>query len=143
LTRSADAVFAPPNWANVVAGRAVGIRFAALSPSFWEAHPVAEDSELLLIGGRSGVGKSTVAFEISAQLAELRVTHAVIEGDLLDLCFPPRESHRLLERNLAALWGNYLKLGYRRLVYTNTVSVLFADRIASAMGGTVRVVAVL
>jgi 2-phosphoglycerate kinase len=44
--------------------------------------PVA--AELLVIGGRSGVGKSSVAFEVSAQLALLEISHAVIEGDFLD-----------------------------------------------------------
>jgi 2-phosphoglycerate kinase len=45
-------------------------------------------SEVLFVGGRSGVGKSSVAFELHAQLAALKVKHCVIEGDSLDLAFP-------------------------------------------------------
>lgn len=105
---------------------------------------MVEPSELLVLGGRSGVGKSTVAFEVSAQLAALRIAHAVVEGDLLDLAYPPPPTDdRLAERNLAAMWANYRAGGYHRLVYTNTVSVLYVDRIVSAMGGPVRVTSVL
>jgi hypothetical protein len=49
----------------------------------------------------------------------------------------------MTEANLAALWRNYAALGYRRLVYSNTVSVLEPDLIARAMGGTPRITAVL
>lgn len=45
--------------------------------------------EVLLIGGRSGVGKSAVAGEVSAQLAAWAISHVLIEGDLLDLAYPP------------------------------------------------------
>jgi hypothetical protein len=100
-------------------------------------------SEILLIGGRSGVGKSTVAFEIVAQLTEARVPHAAIEGDNLDLAWPPPWEHGLAERNLAAMWGNYRALGYRRLVYTNVVSVCSADSLCAAMGDDPRRIGVL
>jgi adenylate kinase family enzyme len=36
--------------------------------------------EALLIGGRSGVGKTTVGWEISAQLQVLRIAHCLIEA---------------------------------------------------------------
>ncbi len=83
-------------------------------------------SHLLLIGGRSGVGKSTVAAEIHRQLAERGVHHAWIEGDNLDMAFPVpwKEGHKLAEANLAAMWSNYRALGYIRLIYVNTASVL-------------------
>lgn len=103
--------------------------------------------EALLIGGRSGVGKTTVGWEISAQLQGLRVAHCLIEGDNLDQAFPaPADDPartRMTEANLAAIWRNYAALGYRRLIYTNTVSVLEPDLIARAMGGTPRITAVL
>ncbi|MFI6967279.1 hypothetical protein [Streptomyces sp. NPDC050255] len=97
--------------------------------------------EALLIGGRAGVGKTTVGWEISAQLQALRIAHCLIEGDNLDQAFPART--KMTEANLAALWRNYAALGYRRLIYTNTVSVLEPDLIARAMGGTPRITAVL
>jgi ABC-type glutathione transport system ATPase component len=96
----------------------------------------------LFIGGRSGVGKTTVAAEISRQLADADVHHALIEGDNLDQAHPQpwRSGIPLAERNLAAIWRNYRQLGYRRLIYTNTVSVLEIDKLSDALGG--RVVAV-
>jgi len=100
-------------------------------------------SRLLVIGGRSGVGKSSVAFALHDLLAADRVRHAVIEGDALDLAWPEPWEHRLAERNLAAMWSNYRALAYHRLVYTNTVSVLHADALAAAMGDGPIVTAVL
>lgn len=48
----------------------------------------------LLIGGRSGVGESTVAIAIHELLATRSVRHAMIEGDNLDLAFPtPWQEH--------------------------------------------------
>jgi hypothetical protein len=43
------------------------------------------------------------------------------------------------------VWGNYAELGYRRLVYTNTVSVLTesAGLFERSMGADVRIVRVL
>lgn len=100
-------------------------------------------SEVLFIGGRSGVGKSSVAFEISTQLAAAGVEHAVIEGDNLDMAYPPPWEHGLAEKNLALMWRNYLDLGHRRLIYTNTNSVCSVDKLVAAIGGRPRVVAVL
>lgn len=91
-------------------------------------------SHVLFIGGPSGVGKSTVAFALHDLLTGHDVQHAVIEGDALDLAHPAPWKHHLAERNLAAIWGNYRDLGYRRLIYTNTVSVLDVDALATAMG---------
>lgn len=100
-------------------------------------------SEVLFIGGRSGVGKSSVAFELHAQLSAQGVKHCVIEGDSLDLAFPHPWEYRLAERNLAAIWANYRELGYRRMIYTNTVSVRFTQELATAMGDDPRIKAVL
>jgi DNA polymerase III delta prime subunit len=102
-------------------------------------------SEVLFIGGRSGVGKSSVAFEVSRQLVEADVQHALIEGDNLDQAHPQpwRAGIPLAERNLAAMWHNYRELGYSRLIYTNTVSVLEIDSLTEAMGGEVQAVGVL
>lgn len=94
--------------------------------------------EVLLIGGPAGVGKSSVAWEISAQLEARDVAHCMVEGDTLDQVHPapPGDPHRthITERNLAAIWANYAALGQRRLVYCNTVSILEAPMIIRAMG---------
>lgn len=97
----------------------------------------ASDLAVLLIGGRSGVGKTTVAEEVSVLLRAADVAHCVIEGDVLDQVHPapPGDPHRtgITRRNLAALWANYAALGHRRLIYTNTVSILEPDMIVSAL----------
>lgn len=104
---------------------------------------MSDRSEVLFLGGRSGAGKSSVAAELHAQLADADVRHCVIEGDNLDLAHPPPWQHRLAERNLAAMWANYRALGYRRLIYTNTVSVRQVDALTAAMGDAPHVIAVL
>lgn len=72
---------------------------------------MAEQTEVLLIGGRSGVGKSAVGQEVAVLLREADVAHAVIEGDLLDQVHPaPPDDPRRTEitrTNLAALWATY------------------------------------
>jgi Na+-driven multidrug efflux pump len=84
-------------------------------------------AEVLLIGGRAGVGKTTVGWEVSALLRVAAVSHAVIDGDFMGQVHPAPEGdpHRaeITESNLTAVWANYARRGYRRLIYTNTVSV--------------------
>lgn len=105
--------------------------------------------EVLLIGGRSGVGKSTVAWEVSALLRAAAVPHALVEGDLMGEVHPapPDDPYRsrITEANLTAVWANYARLGCRRLIYTNTVSVLprEAGMFTRAMGQDLRIVRVL
>nr|WP_210768297.1 ATPase [Cellulomonas humilata] len=98
---------------------------------------------MVVIGGRSGVGKSSVAHALHALLRDAGVQHAVVEGDALDLAWPAPWEHRLSMRNLTAIWANYRELGYRRLIYSNTVSVLEADELAGAMGDSPRITGVL
>lgn len=108
-----------------------------------------DNAEALVIGGRAGVGKSTVGWEVSARLRAAGVAHAVIEGDFMGQVHPaPAEDpHRtgIVERNLTAVWGNYAELGYRRLIYTNTLSVMpgMGDVFRHAMGEDARLVRVL
>ncbi|GHG62188.1 hypothetical protein [Streptomyces griseocarneus] len=104
--------------------------------------------ELLLIGGGAGVGKTTVAWEVSAALRERGTAHCLIEGDYMDQIHPAPAGDpwrtAITERNIAAVWSNYAALGQHRLIYTNTVSVLEGPMISRAMGGgEVRVTCVL
>jgi predicted kinase len=108
-----------------------------------------DHAEVLLIGGRAGVGKSTVGWEVSARLRAVAVAHAIIEGDFMGQVHPapegdPRRS-KIVERNLTAVWANFAQLGYRRLINTNTVSVLpgTTSMFERAMGAGVRIVRVL
>jgi hypothetical protein len=106
-------------------------------------------AEVLLIGGRAGVGKTTVGWEVSALLRAAAVSHAVIDGDFMGQVHPAPEGDpdrsEVTESNLAAVWGNFARRGYRRLIYTNTLSVLpeAAGMFERAMGAGVRIVRVL
>ncbi|TXS52470.1 hypothetical protein EAO75_08040 [Streptomyces sp. uw30] len=108
-----------------------------------------DHAEALLIGGRAGVGKTTVGWEVSALLRAAQVAHAVIDGDFMGAVHPapPEDPRRadITARNLAAVWANYAELDYRRLVYTNTASVLdmAAPMFRRAMGDGVRLIRVL
>ncbi|MBH5334629.1 AAA family ATPase [Streptomyces pactum] len=108
-----------------------------------------ENAEVLLLGGRAGVGKTTVAWEVSALLRAAAVSHAVIDGDFMGQAHPAPEGDPdrsgITEANLTAVWANYARRGYRRLIYTNTYSVLpeTAGMFRRAMGDRVRIVRVL
>ena len=104
-------------------------------------------SKALFIGGRAGVGKSSVGYEIHARLSAARVQHCLIEGDNLDMAWPAPYEHgvRLAEQNLAAMWANYRARGYQRMICTNTASVLekVISELTAAMGDSPDVTAVL
>lgn len=101
---------------------------------------MSQRSEVLFLGGRSGVGKTTVGNEISTQLELAEIGHCLIEGDNLDMAYPvPSEQGlELAELNLAAMWANYKRAGYSRLVYVNTACVRPAvmDKLLDALGDT-------
>ncbi|GAA5193969.1 hypothetical protein GCM10023322_57180 [Rugosimonospora acidiphila] len=106
-------------------------------------------AEVLLIGGRAGVGKTTVGWEVSARLRAAAVAHAIVEGDFMGQVHPAPDGDpdrsKIAERNVTAVWVNYRLLGYRRLIYTNTLSVLpvTTGMFERAMGADVRIVRVL
>lgn len=101
--------------------------------------------DVVFIGGPSGAGKTSVGFEMHAQLSAGDVSHCVIDGDFLDMAHPVPWEHGLAEANLSAMWTNYRALGYNRLIYMNTVSVLptVMESLLEAMGQDVEAVAVL
>ena len=93
--------------------------------------------QILLLGGASGTGKTTVGWELSAILEQRGVAHCVIDGDTLGHIFPappgdPLRS-RIVERNLTSVWSGFAEMGQTRLIYTNTVSVLEEEMIRRAI----------
>lgn len=85
---------------------------------------MAEASETLCLGHRVGAGKTTVGYEIHAQLSEAQVPHCLIDGDNLDMACPPPQEHGLAERNLAATWATYRAQGSARAAATSSGSVI-------------------
>lgn len=104
-------------------------------------------TRVLLIGGRSGVGKTTAAAALHDLLATRDIPHALIEGDNLDLAHPAPHvafpDARLAQRNLTTVWRRYRELGFTRLIYTNTSAVVTAPELIGAIGGEVEATIVL
>lgn len=77
---------------------------------------------ILLITGPAGVGKTTVAFEVCAQLEAAGVAHAMIDLDETERLWPPPADdphrERLNEANLRAIWANFAAAGASRLIVT-------------------------
>jgi hypothetical protein len=96
-----------------------------------------EAVEVLLITGPAGIGKSTLCWEIGAQLAAAKVPHAIIETDELDRVFPRPTAEQLAALrpgtsdvsalNLGAMWKTYRALGHTRLVMSGVMLDLDAD----------------
>ncbi|MEU8825659.1 hypothetical protein [Streptomyces sp. NPDC048636] len=108
-----------------------------------------DQAEALLLGGRAGVGKTTVAWEVSALLRATSVRHAVIDGDFMGQVHPAPDGDpdrsAITESNPTVVWANFIRHGYHRLVYTNPLSVLphTAGMFERAMGSDVRLIRVL
>jgi Mrp family chromosome partitioning ATPase len=74
-------------------------------------------TDVLVISGPAGVGKSTTAFEVSHQLQAAGVDHVLIDTDELDRIYPvPDDLSDVTERNLAAMWRTFATRGARRLI---------------------------
>jgi adenylylsulfate kinase-like enzyme len=87
--------------------------------------PVVAQVPVLLITGPVGVGKTSVAFEVSERLDRAGVHHALVDVDSLRWCYPPPPEDpfrsRLALRNLAAVWPNFRAMGATRLVLVDVV----------------------
>ena len=95
---------------------------------------------VLLITGPVGVGKSSVASELSELLDQAGVAHALVDVDSLRWCYPrsPRDPFRvrLAMNNLAAIWPNYQDAGAERLVLVDVIeSRAELNQISAAVPG--------
>ncbi|MER5183990.1 AAA family ATPase [Streptomyces sp. NPDC002896] len=96
---------------------------------------------VLWLCGATGVGKSTVGFEVYQRVLRAGVTAAYIDLDQLGFCHPvPHDdpgNHRVKSRNVAAVWGTYRAAGAQCLIMTgpveNEVAVkAYADALPAA-----------
>ncbi|GAA3607473.1 hypothetical protein GCM10022419_110480 [Nonomuraea rosea] len=78
---------------------------------------------LLWLCGPSGVGKSSLGWEVSSRLGRAGVRTAFVDADQISLCVPLPESgtHHLRARNLAAMWPNFRLAGARCVVLSGFV----------------------
>jgi adenylylsulfate kinase-like enzyme len=80
---------------------------------------------VVVITGPVGVGKTTVAYEVSALLGRAAVAHALVDLDGLRSCYPAPAGDRfntaLGLRNLAVVWANFRAAGAGRLILVDVV----------------------
>lgn len=77
---------------------------------------------VLWLYGADTVGKSTVGWEIYAQLTGQGAAMAFVDTDYLSFCSPSTDgAARLVERNLRAMWPNFVAAGARSLVVAGVV----------------------
>lgn len=80
---------------------------------------------LVIISGRSGVGKSSTAFEVCHKLRQRKYPHVHIDADNLDAADPRPWNNKLMLANLRAIWTNYAALkGEHMLILSGTAMVM-------------------
>lgn len=90
--------------------------------------------QLIVISGRAGSGKTSVANEMSQVLKRQGISHAHIDGDNLDAMYPEEPAADILLPNLAAMWANYYHLrGVTKLILSGTSIVLEMERVKKAI----------
>jgi hypothetical protein len=94
--------------------------------------------KLLLISGPVGVGKTSVADEVSSLLDDANVSHTFVDLDGLSYTYPrddddPYGDDIALE-NLSAIWGNSRKRGVDYLIIARVIeSREYADKLAASV----------
>jgi adenylylsulfate kinase-like enzyme len=80
---------------------------------------------VLWLCGPPGVGKSTVGWEIFAQLTAAGIAAGYVDIDQLGMCYPERVSdpgrHRMKVQNLGAVVANYRAAGARCVIVSGVV----------------------
>src|SRR5690606_29039283 len=72
----------------------------------------------LIVTGTVGVGKTTVASEISDILSDREVPHAFVDIDAISTSWPPQGpfNQHMAMKHLASIWQNFRGAGAERLV---------------------------
>ena len=94
---------------------------------------------VLLVTGPVGVGKTSVASEVSELLDQAGVAHALVDADSLRWCYPRPASDpfrvKLAMKNLA-VWPNVQAAGASRLVLVDVIELRAElSRVAAAAPG--------
>lgn len=99
------------------------------------------ETQLLIISGPVGVGKTTTAEELSAVLEGEGVGHTFVDLDGLSKTYPrPRDDRfgeRLALKNLRAVWDHAKEMGTRNLIVARVIETPDgAERIAQSVGAS-------
>jgi hypothetical protein len=92
----------------------------------------AAPGEVLLVCGVSGVGKSTVGWQVYDRIRTSGTHAAFVDLEQIGFHRPAPADHRLKAANLAALWSTYHRAGARRMVVGGEVETTQALRTYAA-----------
>lgn len=100
---------------------------------------ISNDCSLLIVSGPVGVGKTTVAREVSAKLTIANVPHTFVDLDALTYTTPRPSTDRwgdeLALKNLTEIWKNGKANGARNLIVARVCeSQDYANKIANSVG---------
>ena len=103
--------------------------------------PTASGGSLLWLCGATGVGKSTVGWQLYEQVRRLGLRCAFVDLQQIGFLRPaPADdpaNHRLIARNLAAVWANFRAAGAQCLLVVGSVeSAQVLDGYAAELPGT-------
>ncbi len=128
---------------RLVSARPVSARPAGPArPDMWRRLP---GGQILLLCGPTGVGKSTIGFELYLRCLNAGRTASYIDLDQLGFLTPAADgdpgNHRLKAANLAATWRTYHSAGAGHLVMTGPIDSQATLRtyLAALPSATVRV----
>ena len=99
------------------------------------------DSQLVIISGPVGVGKTTAGEELSAILEAEEIGHTFVDLDGLSKPYPrptdDRFGERIALKNLRAVWGHSQEMGTRNLIIARVIETAAgAERIAQSVDAT-------
>jgi hypothetical protein len=87
----------------------------------------------LWLCGPSGVGKTTVGWELYARLGAAGIRAAYVDADQLGLCYPApaddKDNHRVKARSLGLVWPVFRAAGARCLIMSGCVDTPGAVRL--------------
>ncbi len=81
--------------------------------------------DVIVICGATGIGKSTLAWEVGRQLEVAGISHAIVDTDELDRVYPqPKTLSELVEltsRNLKSVLESFSALGHTRIILSGVM----------------------